>query len=206
MIYNLFPTAIGHYNFSRDFSKDELDFFYNQVSRPNMGNRTSKSYFLLQEKSLHNIKLFLEQSLKSYTLETIAYEDDCEFFISQSWCNYTSKGEYHHKHKHANSIISGVFYIQTEPERDYIMFHKEDNLNWSFTIKDWNIYNSETWKYTVTPGDLYLFPSTLSHQVPTIEKEGCERISVSFNTFVHGELGDKDNLSNIVLDKNEIYK
>ena len=49
MIYNLFPTAIGHYNFSRDFSKDELDFFYNQVSRPNIGNRTSKSYFLLQE-------------------------------------------------------------------------------------------------------------------------------------------------------------
>ena len=72
MIYDLFPTAIGHYNFARAFSKDELDFFYNQVSRPNVGNRTSKSYFLLQEKSLHNIKLFLEQSLKSYTLETIA--------------------------------------------------------------------------------------------------------------------------------------
>ena len=38
MIYDLFPTAIGHYNFARAFSKDELDFFYNQVSRPNVGN------------------------------------------------------------------------------------------------------------------------------------------------------------------------
>jgi len=207
MIYDLFPTAIGRYKFDRDFTKDELNFFYNQMTRPNEGNRTSTNYFLLKEKTLHNIKLFLEESLKSYTSETIAHKDNCEFYISQSWSNYTSKDEYHHKHKHTNSIISGVLLVQTQLERDGIMFHKgEDNSNWRFPTKDWNRFNSLTWEYSAIVGDLYLFPSTLVHQVPMIEKEGCERISLSFNTFVRGEIGNADNCDSIILDKNQSYR
>jgi hypothetical protein len=39
-----------------------------------------------------------------------------------------------------------------------------------------------------------------------IEKEGCERISLSFNTFVRGEIGNADNCDSIILDKNQSYR
>ena len=35
------------------------------------------------------------------------------------------KGEFHHKHNHSNSFLSGVFYVKVEEDMDQIMFFKE---------------------------------------------------------------------------------
>ena len=43
-------------------------------------------------------------------------------------------------------------------------------------------------------GELILFPSNLTHSVPTNESDE-ERISLSFNTWSAGSLGDIDNLT-----------
>jgi hypothetical protein len=32
-------------------------------------------------------------------------------YITQSWLNYTETNQYHHKHEHPNSLVSGVFYV-----------------------------------------------------------------------------------------------
>jgi hypothetical protein len=46
-------------------------------------------------------------------------------------------------------------------------------------IKDWNLYNSETWWFTVKTGDIIMFPSSLTHMVEN--KEGTNtRVSLSF--------------------------
>ena len=37
--------------------------------------------------------------------------------ITQSWINFTKKGEYHHPHAHPNSLISGVFYVEADKDK-----------------------------------------------------------------------------------------
>ena len=49
-------------------------------------------------------------------------------------------------------------------------------------------------------GDLVLFPSHLSHLVPSNLSDE-ERISLSFNTWVKGSLGTKQRLTYLPLDR-----
>ena len=44
-----------------------------------------------------------------------------EIYITISWINYTETNQYHHAHSHPNSVISGVYYIETD-ESDTITF------------------------------------------------------------------------------------
>jgi len=41
----------------------------------------------------------------------------------------------------------------------------------------------------------------LTHRVATIEKEGHERISLSFNTFPRGNLGTRESLTECILEE-----
>ena len=60
------------------------------------------------------------------------------------------------------------------------------------STKNFNVHNSETWFIRIKTGQLVIFPSYLQHLVPI--KEGTNlRISLSFNTFIKGELGGTNN-------------
>jgi len=50
----------------------------------------------------------------------------------------------------------------------------------------------------VVPGLLMMFPSRLEHSVIT-KKESNNRISLAFNTFIKGDLGDQIGLTRLVL-------
>jgi hypothetical protein len=64
--------------------------------------------------------------------------------------------------------------------------------------KDWNLYNSETWWFTVKTGDIILFPSSLTHMVETKEGDNT-RISLAFNVFIKGTIGNNKNLTELIL-------
>ena len=70
---------------------------------------------------LKKLKQLCEQQLNIYVKEVINPKEELDFYITQSWLNVTKPGEYHHKHYHSNSLISGVFYISTI-EDDKITF------------------------------------------------------------------------------------
>lgn len=50
----------------------------------------------------------------------------------------------------------------------------------------------------VKEGMIIIFPSNLKHSVDKV-KEDKTRISLSFNSFVKGSLGDKENLTEVKL-------
>ena len=64
----------------------------------------------------------------------------------------------------------------------------------------WNEYNSESWWFPVGTGELILFPSNLSHKVQPVEGSDT-RISLAFNTFPVGHIGDEDELTALHLEK-----
>ena len=198
VINNLFPTPVGSFELGRDLSKLEQKFMFNLETRPNMGNVTSTNNYVLRDNRLSSLRLFLNNSLQEYFQATMSPQDNIKLEITQSWINYTKTGQYHHKHTHPNSIISGVFYIQASKEIDKLFFYNESYQQIKIVPKEFHVYNSESWWLPVETGQLLLFPSSLTHMVATTSGED-DRISISFNTFYKGKLGDEVALTGLTL-------
>ena len=226
MIEHLFPTPVGIYELERNITTKELNYIKSLNRRANMFNETSSSNYVLNDcKELKSIREFIQSSLNEYVFETISPTEEVSTYITQSWTNYTEAGQTHHEHRHHNSMVSGVFYIQVVEQRDNVLFHKPgvDELPLKIIPKEHNIFNSKAWEYLVTTGQLYLFPSYLSHGVPEVGSgatgkmptakdqngnyiQGSTRISLSFNTWCEGLVGMHNNLDALVLEKSNHYE
>ena len=124
--------------------------------------------------------------LKFYMENIICTNDDVTPYITQSWLNFINPNEFHHIHNHPNSFISGVIYIQTQPDIDKIFFEKERGPEIICDSKELNFFNTQSWFFPVDVGDIILFPSSLKHYVQGTETH--QRISLAFNSFLHGTL------------------
>ena len=197
-VHNLFPTAVGFSKLGRDLTEQELLFIKEQVRYPNEGNTTSENRKLLKSVEMTDIREFIEDAMLDYFKTVYAPKFDVTPYITQSWANFTEPGQFHHKHAHPNSIISGVFYPQADRETDKIYFYKDGYERIKIPAGEYNPHNSESWWYETGTGDLIIFPSHLTHMVQT--KQGKDtRISISFNTFVKGYIGSDENLTGLHL-------
>jgi uncharacterized protein (TIGR02466 family) len=201
IIQNLFPTPIYTTKMDRGFTKQELQFVNNQKNKctNNKGNINTKDNYILNRKEFKNIKKFLDKHCKDYLDTIICPKDNIELYITQSWLNYTEKDQYHHQHAHPNSVVSGVLYFDSDKKNDKILFTSNKGYQQiKPEIKDFNLWNSETWFFPVETGDLFMFPSSTTHQVET--KKGTNtRISLAFNTFYKGTVGSNKNLTELIL-------
>lgn len=196
MLHNLFPTPVGIYKLDRDLTTKELDFIKGQDTFLNEGNITSLNTTILRHKQMTKLRDFIESFVAEYFAQTYNPKHKVNLRITQSWVNYTEPGGYHHKHAHPNSFLSGVFYPQANKEVDKIHFYRDGFQQIKFPPENWNIYNSESWWFPVGTGDLILFPSSLSHMVETVIGDQT-RISLSFNTFPVGNIGEEVNLTGL---------
>lgn len=197
-IYSLFPTAVGRYSLERNFTKKELNFINSQDLVPNTGNKTSKNRYVFKRKALSSLYEFSVECANHYLKNIFCPKHEISLRITQSWLNYTKKGEYHHQHKHPNSFLSGVFYINADRDRDKILFATPVvSGNIDIPPESHNFFNSKEWWLPVSSGDLLIFPSTLHHSVPGTETDN--RISLSFNTFPVGYVGNEENLTALYL-------
>jgi uncharacterized protein (TIGR02466 family) len=197
-IHNLFPLPIGFFRLGRDLTPSELSFVMGQDKYPNQGNVTSANRTILKNKEMTDIRDFIENSMLEYFKEVHDPKGDVALYVTQSWANYTDPGQYHHKHAHPNSFISGVFYPQADRSVDKIYFYKSGYERIKVTPQNWNHWNSESWWFEVGAGDLILFPSHLEHMVET--KVGNEtRVSIAFNTFLKGRIGVDESLTGLQL-------
>jgi uncharacterized protein (TIGR02466 family) len=200
IINGIFPTPIYISKLDRELTPLELKFvdknkkdFYK-----NDGNITSNNNYILNEKPFVNIKKELDLKVQDYFDKVISPANNITPYITQSWLNYTETNQYHHKHAHPNSLVSGVFYINCHEEHDKIKFFNDNYKTIKLEVKDWNIWNSESWWFTVKTGDVILFPSSLTHMVETKQGDNT-RISLAFNVFIKGTVGNNKNLTELIL-------
>ena len=193
---HLFPQPVGIYQLNRDLTAKELSFIQNQETRSNISNKTSVDNTLLRNKEMTRLRDFIETSVADYLRQTYNPKHKINLSITQSWVNYTEPGQYHHKHAHPNSFISGVFYPQAHRETDKIHFYRAGFQQIKLPPESWNIFNSDSWWFAVGTGDLVLFPSSLEHMVEPVEGNHT-RISLSFNTFPVGSIGDEVSLTSL---------
>ena len=203
VIQNIFPTPIYTTKIDRGFTKQELNFVEQQKKHctNNQGNINTKDNYILNRKEFKNIKKFLDKHCKDYLDTIICPKNNIELYITQSWLNYTEADQYHHKHEHPNSVVSGVLYFDSDVKKDKILFsHPITYKQIAPKIDDtkYNVWNSGTWWFPVETGNLFMFPSSTTHQVET-KKGNNTRISLAFNTFYKGSVGSNPQLTELIL-------
>ena len=197
-ISGLFPTPIYQAKLNRKFTKRELRFVEKTKTKivSNFENFTSIDKYVLDNPSSATLKKEMELFVEDYFSKILAAPKTVIPYITQSWLNYTEPKESHHKHSHPNSYVSGVLYINANKAHDKITFAHNRYEQIKISNTGWNLFNSDSWFFTVESGDVIMFPSRLTHLVkPTKGKD--TRISLSFNIFVKGNLGLAANLTEL---------
>jgi uncharacterized protein (TIGR02466 family) len=199
-INGIFPTPIYICKLNRNLTAKESSFIdktkldvYN-----NEGNKTSNDNYILNNIVFKDLKKELDLKVQDYFDKVISPANSITPYITQSWLNYTETNQYHHKHQHPNSLVSGVFYINCHEEHDKIKFFNDKYLTIKPEVKNYNIWNSENWWFSVKTGDIILFPSPLTHMVETKQGDNT-RISLAFNVFIKGTVGVNKSLTELML-------
>lgn len=148
----------------------------------------------------------LKSKIQSH-IDNLMYEIlNCDikqsFEIQNSWVNRHEIGDWAASHRHNNSIISGVYYIEVDSLSGHIQFEKDRSYYnlWTDTVSvemnsdndKLNFFNAEAWAINPKNNDLILFPSHLYHSVSE-NQSSKERYSLAFNVFPRGVLGNKLN-------------
>ena len=199
-ILPVFPLAVLKAKLKRDLTKKELKFVdkVKGKTKLNIGNVTSEDTQILDRVELKDIREFVESTIEDYMDNIIQPKYDTTAYITQSWLNWTEPGGYHHQHYHPNSFISGVFYINANSKSDTISFVKERHDHFDIQPGEYNLYNSMIWWVAVGTGTLVLFPSHLTHSVPTLEGNDV-RVSLAFNTYLKGQMGEPQFANELIL-------
>ena len=145
-----------------------------------------RKYSLKNEPSLIEFHKSLEECIFEVKQDIKQFRDSIsQLLVSQSWLNRSSKGNVHFNHSHPLSILSGILYL-TEPAYTIFTFDSIYKNQYLFPNKDFKEKHCHSGK----KGTLILFPSNLSHYVgPHLDDQ--PRITLSFNTWFKGSIGDK---------------
>ncbi len=191
-IVPLFSIPLYFSDLDRPFTAEEEGCFrhYENFKKPNVLNYITINTKVLEDIRLKNLKEWIHFHLKKYIDDIIKPKGYIDPKITTSWINFTSKGQSHHAHNHPNSFLSGVFYISTD-DSDKISFIKGYNDLLRLGKKQYDLFNSDTWWMPATTKRLYIFPSTLIHNVPEVKVDQV-RISLSFNSWISGEIDGND--------------
>ena len=205
-IHGIFPIPV--YSVKRDSDLDsteekEIEDIIKGGLRVNAENSFSNNSYIFNTK-LKKIKEFCEQHIKIYVKEIINPKEDLDFYITQSWLNVTKPGESHNVHSHTNSIISAAFYIQTDVGQTINCYDPNRRIKQTNAVdieksRTNNIWCGEGICFEVKKNMLMLFPSWLEHGVQPNKQQTKDVISISFNTFVKGNLGQRKNLNQLIL-------
>ena len=157
-------------------------------------NWNSKDRYILNSHFPH-LRKFIEDAIQVYAQHLIVGDkfdkSEYDFRITQSWLNLCKGSAIgHHRHTHANSMISGVYYIKVNEGVDVIEFDDGKTPETIMVLpKKLNEFNGQAWTKKVRNGQLLVFHSSMGHQVPPL-KSTDDRISLSFNCFPYGSIGD----------------
>lgn len=192
-----FPLVICGERYS--FSDDEKGYLDGLEMAGNDGNLMSQVDRVLDSGKLSELKRFIDQKVLAYKKELLRFKDEHEIYITQSWVNRSVAGDFHPRHRHPNSIISGVLFLDDNSDGDLpaIRFHRgSDMFPLAPGFAELTDFNADSREFAPQEGLLMLFPSLLEHDVGK-NSSARSRSSLSFNTFIRGKLGGSRQLTEI---------
>jgi len=143
--------------------------------------------------NLPNLKTEIYNALH-HLVSDVLLSKQIDINIYHSWVTQTGINAESHPHKHANAWFSGVFYPEEDPSFGLRIFN--DNLSiFQPEHKAYGIYNSYQFELKPKKNQLFIFFSTLRHQVMK-NKSNKYRYSLAFNALPKGSFGSHDSTFN----------
>jgi len=166
----------------------------------NIKNNISKDLHVFDTYSnLENLKKICGEESTNF-LKTCYYRSFEELIVTSSWFNNTTKGQHHHRHSHPFSVVSGIIYLDDNPENlNLNIYRKGSDVPYvekggveSFGL-DMILSMNKTVPVNNLKNHLILFLSSTFHDVSKVINEKKARRSLAFNTFFKGTVGMKSN-------------
>jgi len=154
----------------------------------------SKNQFIFDNAYFFEVRECVEQELKKFIYTELQVSEILKLTHTSSWVCKHLKGNRSQQHLHSNSMFSGILYLQCDKKSGGVEFSIPpmtptfctSTINVQNFLKDSNVLNSRVWYKKPEPGDLFLFPSHLLHEVETSESDE-ERYCIAFNYVLTGE-------------------
>jgi uncharacterized protein (TIGR02466 family) len=169
-------------------TNNELAAIYDlNSSKQILGTKLSNDKFILERPELQRLKNILLDEVKEYFNAVMGYE--FEIYITNSWCNIAGHTEGQTLHNHANSVVSGVFYLNVDDSQPSITFvNPTPPFLLNMRSQQYNMFNSLEFDIPLEDNTVILFPSQCFHYVKS-NLTTNNRVSIAFNTFVKGNIG-----------------
>jgi uncharacterized protein (TIGR02466 family) len=200
-IYTLFPCPVMVCAQNYGFTNSEKKYISELEMIENSGNLMSKNDKILHSQELSDLRLFIDEQILLFKNKLLQMKDENEIYITQSWANSSASSQFHPKHKHPNSVISGVMYFDENSDESLppIRFHRSQEMfPLEFEYDQLNEFNAGCRSFETAQGRLMLFPSLLEHDVDQNKSERV-RTSISFNTYVRGKVGGREPLTEVTI-------
>jgi uncharacterized protein (TIGR02466 family) len=188
-LHTLFPIPVYKSNINYMLNTKEIEYIDSVRASKSQDNGTIQNgdHYVLDKKYFSGLKQLLQEHLNVYAKDILKYS--CDLYITHSWLNINPKGTGHFSHTHVNSVFSGVFYIELSETSPGLTFFNDRKSIFQITPTEFNSFNSEFWTIDMKKGDIVLFPSNIYHEVAQNNSD-AERISLAFNSFIRGNIGD----------------
>jgi uncharacterized protein (TIGR02466 family) len=173
---------------------------YERMAADN-GDYTVNKY-ILDTPELAPLKAKIMKAADNFIYTVLDVKRNMDFRMENSWVNRHYTGDYSGQHYHGNSLISGVYYIDTGVDTGAFVCHKDKgNYNlWTETVRvdfnyqdhgndaKLNFFNADAWGLYPAKNDLIMFPSMMTHSVEENQSSKI-RYSLAFNLFPRGTAG-----------------
>jgi uncharacterized protein (TIGR02466 family) len=200
-IYPLFPYPLVVCGQIYEFTEAEKKYISELEMVKNSGNVVSRFDRILDSKELSDLRKFVDEQVLNFKKNLLRIKDENEIYITQSWVNRSDSNDFHPKHKHQNSVISGVMYLDENDDASLppIRFHRTlEMFSLDFKFDELNEFNAKSREFDPAQGMLMLFPSLLEHDVARNTSDRM-RTSISFNTYARGAIGGREQLTEIFI-------
>lgn len=177
------------------FSSPIYSSFINVSSKPAWSSIEFRSYgehdtsctnAILDRPEWSTIRTQIEEHVHNYFFNVLKFSPGPKPYITISWASRSGYKQYHHKHAHANSVVSGTIYFANEDCG--IVFHKPVFSTIECDVVESNIYNSGQLMIKPLEGQILLWPSHLEHWTETVINPRHTRYSLNFNIWVKGDI------------------
>jgi len=194
-VHNLWPIPV--YESEIPVKQEWKDAVVNlEYERTQVNNSDiSKDRFILNNMS--QLKTEIEKHCEHYVRKYLTIKSNAQFYLLNSWSNIHGPGEYSQIHCHANSIISGVYYLIFPKNAGGLYLHKSWNYknlidqNIMLDYEEYNNITSSKYLLDIKEGTIVMFPSHLDHSVDT-NRSNEKRYSIAFNFYVKGKFGKEE--------------
>jgi hypothetical protein len=169
----LFPVLVSefHYDYPHRFKEVFFNSVFDHLNEDGCSNEQTGHVTIHHDERYKEIYQFATTCVKRFMQ---VYNVNSELFdinVVQSWLNITA-GQSNQKHNHGDAHITFVYYVHIpDTIQTPIRFYNYSNRHEPFPLftkmnnetNSWNLFNSYTWQFMPTDGQLMVFPATLYH-------------------------------------------